>query len=110
MHLLDDEPAAVETVVRSNNEGVQYCRKRVANTKKSTEAKKEIGCKNIFAIGILCGQVLWAMCKKSCYFCIFLSIGIEGRSILAQKFPHDDHCNLKMKKLWQMMKYFTYVL
>ena len=46
----------------------------------------------------------WHLCDQQCVSLLYISIGTEGRRLLAQKFPHDNIYDLTTLKLWEMME------
>ena len=47
----------------------------------------ELKCQKITEASILCGERTWTLCEQKCVSLLHLSIGIEGRRLLTQKFP-----------------------
>ena len=64
----------------------------------------ELKCQKITEAGVLCGERPWNLCDQKCVSLLYLSIGIEGRRFLTQKFPHDNIYDLSTLKLWEMME------
>ena len=61
-------------------------------------------CQKITEAGVLCGERPWHLCHQKCVSLLYLSIGIEERRLLTQKFPHDNIYNLTALKPWEMME------
>ena len=61
-------------------------------------------CQRITEAGVLCGEWPWHLCDQKCVSLLYHSIGTEGRSLLTQKFPHDNIYDLTTLKLWEMMR------
>ena len=64
----------------------------------------ELKFKKITEASILCGEGTWALCEQKCVSLLYLSIGIEGRRLLMQKFPYDVIYDLSTLKLWEMLE------
>ena len=50
------------------------------------------------------GERPWPLCDQKSVSLMYLSIGTEGRSLLTQKFPHDNIYDLTTLKLCEMME------
>ena len=50
----------------------------------------ELKCQKITEAGVLCGERPWSLCDQKCVSLLYLSIEMEGRRLLTQKFPHDN--------------------
>ena len=64
----------------------------------------DLKCQKITEASVVCGGRPWHLCDQKCVSILYLSIGIEGRRLLTQNFPHDNIYNLTTLKLWEMME------
>ena len=67
-------------------------------------AKGKNECNHIDQIRFLCGDKTWDMADRKAKSLIYLSLGIEGRKMLARKFPHTNVETKTTMELWDELE------
>ena len=89
-----------ETIVGSSAQSERERNARNAQQKMKWQSK----CQRLIEVRIMCGEKPWPLADRKTVSLLYLSIGVEGRSILNCKNPHIIIDTLTTEEFWKIVE------